>query len=219
MAHANAMSGATERAYEIIRDAIISGEYAEGRRLREEDLAARTSVSRTPVREAIRRLASEGFLAVQPRSGAVVTRWTAEEVRDLFGLRAALESYAAGLAATRAREEDIAELDAMCDEMDDLAAEHGEGFLERFSRANTAFHARLLQLSGNRRLELIAASLLDLGLIMKTYKRFSRARIVRSCADHRDIVAALRRGDVTWSEAIMRAHILASVELHQPDRR
>ncbi|EWY37177.1 hypothetical protein N825_21560 [Skermanella stibiiresistens SB22] len=211
------MSGASERAYAFIRDAIVSGEIPEGSRLREEDVAARAGTSRTPVREAIRRLVNEGFLESQPNAGVVVAVWDADRVIQLFGVRAALESYGVALAATRALQGDIRELDAMCDAMESLVRDGGPGFLEDFSKANTRFHLRLLRLSGNERLEAIAAPLMELGLIMKTYRRFSAERIDRSCADHRDIVAALRRGDVVWGEAVMKSHILATLKLYQKD--
>lgn len=209
------MSGASVRAYQIIRDAIVAGSYPGGTRLREEDLAARIKVSRTPIREAIRRLAAEGFVKIEPHVGAVVTTWDLEQVEQLFGIRAVLEGYGASLAATRARPRDIAELASMCDDMDAIADTGGEIFLEQFSAANTAFHTCILKLSGNSRLEKIASPLMALGLIMKTYQRFSKVRIRKSCADHRDLVAALKNGNPLWAEAVMQAHILASVELYR----
>jgi DNA-binding GntR family transcriptional regulator len=205
------MSGASERAYAFIRDAIISGDIAEGSRLREEDIAVRARTSRTPVREAIRRLVNDGFLEAQRNAGVVVATWDEDRVTQLFGVRAALESYGVALAVTRALQSDIRELDAMCDEMETMLRDGGPGFLEDFSKANTRFHLRLLRLSGNERLEATAAPMMELGLIMKMYKRFSSDRLARSCADHRDIVSALRRGDVAWGEAIMRSHILAGL--------
>ncbi len=201
---------AAAHAYRLIREWITSGRYEEGARLREEELAGAAEISRTPVREALRKLAAEGFVEMQPRSGALVKAWSSETVRDLFNLRALLEGYAAELAATRVTDADIDALEAMNAEMIALAERGEEGFLKTFSETNTAFHCRILHLSGNAQLEAVALPLIDLALIMRTYRRFSSERLDKSCGDHVSLLAAFRARDAALAQAVMRAHILSA---------
>ncbi|WMS41918.1 GntR family transcriptional regulator [Acuticoccus sp. MNP-M23] len=200
---------AAEQAYRLIREWIIAGRYAEGARLREEELASAAQTSRTPVREALRRLAAEGFVEMQPRSGALVKAWSTESMRDLFNLRALLEGHAAQLAAMRCTTEDIDALAAMNAHMIALTRHRDDGFLTAFSETNTAFHCRILRASGNPQLEAVALPLIDLALIMRNYRRFSSERLEKSCGDHDSLIAALRVRDAALAEAVMRAHILS----------
>lgn len=206
-------SQASDVGYEYIRRAIIDGRFGEGDRLVEADLAASAGISRTPIREALRRLASEGFVQIRAGSGAIVSRWTLPDVAELFEIRAALECLGAGLAAQYARAEDWETLSEMCQEMEAVAAAGGSNFLETFSVLNTKFHVRILEMSGNPRLVEMASSLMKLGVIMRTYNRFDHARITRSLGDHRALVSALKAGSVTRAESTMRSHILSSIDL------
>ncbi len=205
--------GAADEAYRFIRDGIVSDRFPEGSRLAEEELARLSGLSRTPVREAIKRLAAEGFAITKPRSSATVASWSSDKVAGLFGTRAVLESYGCSLVARNATEADIRCLEAMCDHMEGLLNGPDDDFLREFSQSNTEFHIQLLKMSGNRHLLSVAAPMIDLALIMRTYRKFSSERIRRSCSDHRDIVAAISRGDTAWAEAAMKSHILASIDI------
>lgn len=205
-------SKSSDLGYEAIRQAIIDGRYKEGDRLVEAELAALAGISRTPIRDALRRLETEGFINMRPGSGAVVSQWTGPEVVDLFEIRAALECLGAGLAAQRVRAKDLDALSLMCDEMEAIAKAGRPDFLEYFSVLNTRFHSLILRVSGNSRLEEMATNLMKLGTMMRTYSNFDMVRIERSLSDHRNIVAALRAGSVTRTEATMRSHILSSID-------
>ena len=109
------MSSAAEKAYEAIRDGIVGGVLPVGGRLREEELAGSIGVSRTPVREALRRLDAEGLVEFSPRRGAQVASWSDQDLDEIFGLRAVLESYGASLAATRIGGDALAELAELAD--------------------------------------------------------------------------------------------------------
>jgi DNA-binding GntR family transcriptional regulator len=207
-----AKSQASECAYTIIRRAIIEGTYQEGDRLVEAELATLAGVSRTPIREALRRLAAEGFVQVRPGSGAVVTRWSRTEMVELFEIRAALECLGAGLAAQNAGPDDIAALEDLCTDMERVATLGGPAFLETFSKLNTLFHNSILEISGNPRLAEMASGLMKLGVIMRTYKLFDAARISHSLVDHRSLVSAIKSGSVTRAESTMRSHILSSID-------
>ena len=89
------MGKAAETAYAVIRKRILAGDFSRGERLREEELAQIAGVSRTPIREALRRLDAEGLVEFLPNRGASVTAWTEQELDDLYAARALIEGYAA----------------------------------------------------------------------------------------------------------------------------
>lgn len=203
---------ASDRVYEMIRDEISNGRYKVGEHLTEGVLADRFAVSRTPVREAMRRLSSEGFVELSPHSGAVVKGWSRNDVREVFEIRAHLESMAAGLAARNSSPDDIAQLTGLCDAMEKLARKEPHD-VPGISENNRAFHALILQMAGNVRMTEIALQLMDLGFLVRAYKRFGQDNILRSMSDHRCLIEAIRLGDSRWAEAIMYAHILAAATI------
>src|SRR3712207_4280762 len=95
------MAGAVEKAYTAIRERIITGDYAPSARITEQEISDTAGVSRTPAREALRRLQAEGFVRVVPNQGAIVTDWTEADIEEIFELRAMLEPYGAYRAAAR----------------------------------------------------------------------------------------------------------------------
>jgi len=97
------MSGASEKAYKHIRNRLLSGEFTPGARLSESELSDACGVSRTPVREALRRLALEYFVRIEPNRGAFVIDWSREDIMDMFEMRSMVEGLAARKAAERAR--------------------------------------------------------------------------------------------------------------------
>lgn len=107
-----------EVVYEQLKAAILSGGFANGERLVEQDIASRLQVSRTPVREALKRLETEGFLEALPRNGLIVKIYSDDEIREIYLIREALESLAAEYAARNATKRDIRELERFAAEMD-----------------------------------------------------------------------------------------------------
>jgi DNA-binding GntR family transcriptional regulator len=198
-------------AYETIRDRILNGTFAVDDHLVEADLAAQLDVSRTPVREALRRLASEGLVTFQPNRGARVAGWSDAELAEIFELRALLESYGARLAAARATDEDLDRMRELAARMEDLvAADPGQEDFHQVALANNAFHLAVLRAAGNERLVGILTSLVHVPLVQRTFAGYSPAAIQRSLAHHRECIDALARRDGLWAESVMRAHILAA---------
>ena len=135
-----------ERVLAGLRQEIISGTLRPGDRLVERELADRFGVSRVPVREAVRALVAEGFVHFETPRRAVVRRLTRDDVRELFELREALEVYAAGLAASRATPEDLAETEKLLG----LAAAATEaGDAETITDINSRLHDRIMAMAGN----------------------------------------------------------------------
>jgi DNA-binding GntR family transcriptional regulator len=199
-----------DRVYATLRQGILDGTYAPGARLGEADLAVALGVSRTPVREALRRLGSEGMLSTLPNKGARVRTWTTSELSDISDLRALLEGHAARQAATRVTDADIAGLDDLATRMEAAAADGTAADIDLITELNRAFHNTVIAASGNVLLPELMHSLLHVPVISGTYRRYSPARMQQSMRQHRELVDALRAGHPAWAEAVMRVHVLSA---------
>ncbi|WOT37589.1 GntR family transcriptional regulator [Streptomyces coeruleorubidus] len=135
-----------ERVTADLRQEIIAGSLRPGDRLVERELAERFGVSRVPVREAIRALVAEGFVHFETPRRTVVRRLTPNDVKELFELREALEVYAAGLAASRATPQDLAEVQEL---LDRAAAATEAGDAELITDLNSRLHDRIVAMAGN----------------------------------------------------------------------
>lgn len=199
---------ASDHAYRLIRAQILSGDRAGGDWLREGDLADALGVSRTPVREALRRLTAEGLVRYERNRGVQVAAWTAEDLEEIFSLRSVLEPWACRLAATSASV-DLDELDRLAHDMD--AAAQGSGpDVDRITELNNHFHRLILEGSNNRRLGSVVSSVVQVPLVWQTFSHYSEADLRRSLAHHHELVAALTAGDPDWAESVMRSHVRAA---------
>lgn len=199
---------ASERAYWSIRSQILSGGLSGGEWLREEDLASTIGVSRTPIREALRRLAAEGLVRHERNRGVRVQHWSPADIDEVFELRSLLEPWAAKLAAERGTV-DIDLLTELADDMD-AAASGDNPDVDTLTTLNNRFHGAILAASGRSRLEDIVSSVVAIPLVWDTFARYSPAAMQRSLIHHREIIDALRARDPVWAESIMRAHIHAA---------
>jgi len=199
-----------ERAYEGIRQAILTGTLKPGSHLREEQLAAMTGTSRTPVREALRRLVAEGLATAENRH-RFVTDFSYEEVVIVFDVRAKLESYAAGVAAQQITDAEIRELEELVLKIDDIDPAGGSEAANRFITLNSEFHAIIVTATRSRQLKMLTAQAVSLPLVLiKQFVWDQRINIVRSNAQHRDIVAALSQRNSEWAATAMAGHILST---------
>lgn len=200
---------AADAAYAIIRQGILASRWEAGAHLREQELAAATGVSRTPVREALRRLEADGLVTLVPNLGARVNDWGEQDLDEIFGLRVLLESHAAELAAARMKPEEIAELEGLCTRMEEVVSHYPQVDHHALSVYNDRFHSLLLEASGNRRLQQLLKQVVEMPLVLRTFARYSRRDLVRSMAHHREITEALAAGDGAWAASVMRAHVRA----------
>ncbi|WP_414638376.1 GntR family transcriptional regulator [Azospirillum sp.] len=161
------------------------------------------------MREALRRLAAGGLLQLVPNLGAKVSEWTAKDLDEIFGLRATLESQAAGLAATRAAPHHLKELAALCDAMEALTDDFGAVDFSRITPLNDRFHGLLIEIAGDRRLGQMIRRVMEMPLVLRTFARYSRRDLARSMNHHREIVEALAARDSEWASSVMRAHVRA----------
>lgn len=191
-----------------IRRRILSGAYPPGAHLGAAELAAEFGVSRTPAREALLVLGSEGFVEVIPNRGAHVRSWSEADVEEVFELRALLEPHAAFRAALRAAPADIARLEALCAAMEAAAAGPTADDRDRLAALNDEFHRLIAALAGGARLERFVNATYQLALQVWTFGAFGERDMARSMAHHRDLVDAFRAGDAALAKSIMEAHIL-----------
>ena len=201
---------AARRAYVEIRRAINSGRFSPGERLREEELGALIGLSRTPVRDALRRLEVEGFIRLEPNRGARVTEWTRHDLEEIFQLRAPIESLAAQLAAEHITEEAVNRLAELADQMEQAALSTGDERTGTVSDLNNEFHHLIAEASGNRRLVRFRETIVQVPVVQSTFSRYDEVDLQRSFREHRELVAALRSGDAELAAGIMQVHVLAA---------
>jgi DNA-binding GntR family transcriptional regulator len=199
---------ASDHAYRLIRAQILSGDREGGDWLREGDLAESLGVSRTPVREALRRLTAEGLVRYERNRGVQVQAWTAEDLDEIFSLRSVLEPWASRLAAL-AGNVDLEALGELARDMDAAAAGRTAD-VDRITELNNRFHGLILQGSGNRRLSDVVSSVVQVPLVWQTFSHYSEESLRRSLAHHHELVSALAAGDGDWAESVMRSHVRAA---------
>lgn len=198
-----------ERAYRRLRESIVHGALAAGRRISERSLAQELGISAQPVREALRRLEQDGMVVTLPRRGTVVAEMGPAQLAELGRIRAALEGVAAALAAERLDAAGLAALGAIVARMTCGTAAADTDALDE---ANEEFHALVHRATGNLFLIRSLASL-------RAYDHLGRHRAVgstprdlpKALAEHRGILSALRKRDPALAEARMRGHILRSL--------
>jgi DNA-binding GntR family transcriptional regulator len=203
----------SDRVYSYIKSLILSGELGAGERVPEVQVAQRFGVSRTPIREALKRLEEYGLIDVKPRSYAQVVRLAPEEARDVAVVRAALEVLAAALLAERGTAEDFDALERIAQECE---SSFQNGDVGRAFEKDSELHLEMARRSNNRHLydhmEKLDAKIQLLRLILHLPKK----QLANFIHQHRDILAALRAHDVSRAKQIMEAHILDQLDHYQP---
>jgi len=200
---------AAERAYATIRDGILHGTYDAGSRLTEEDLARTAGVSRTPVREALRRLHAEGLVQFEPNHGAVVALYDLDRAEEIFELRALLEPVGARRAAERATPDTISTLRSLAEQQIAESTRRRGEYLLRIGQLNDRFHRLIQAAAESSRLEKTLAGLIEATLILSTFRQYTPAELIRSADQHLELVQAFEARDPVWAHSIMATHILA----------
>lgn len=198
-----------ERIADAIRDEIINGKLKAGERVSEPEVSTRYGISRTPVREAFRQLAAEGFLWLTPRRGARVAFLTEKDVSEFYDLKSVLEGYAARLATSKLQERDIQKMEALNDQMERC---HQKGDLKKIAKIHTEFHNVFLGASGNEQL----CSMI--GQLTNKFQRFTillalSGKNPEAVTQHREIIGAFRTKDADRAEGLVRANALLGKEL------
>ena len=192
----------SQQVYERLRDEVLTGSLHPGVWIREQDIANAWSVSRTPVREAVRRLTHDGLVESSPNRGVRVRVLTAQDVRDVYELREMLEGTAARRAAERAGEADVERLRLLLAHIDALPASEPAAHI----RADEALHDAIVTAAGNEVLH---------DLTRRLYGRVARVKVItrdtntnaQTREQHRAIVEAIAAHDPDAAERAMREHI------------
>lgn len=205
------MNSTTDLAYDKLKTEIMSGDLVAGDRVKEELVAEKLGVSRTPIRHALQKLAAQGFIVMTHHQGARVANWSSQDLEEITALRALLEGFGASVAARKVTAAQLDALQILCDEMEKAAGRATPADLEEITDLNSRFHMTIIEASGNKRLAEVIGNLAHPLLVQRRFTAFTNERLQRSMAHHREIIDALTQGDSDWASAIMRSHILASV--------
>ncbi|MEU2206529.1 GntR family transcriptional regulator [Streptomyces hygroscopicus] len=190
-----------ERVYEALLELITTRALRPGQHLVESELAGHLGVSRQPVREALQRLNTEGWVDLRPAQGAFVHEPTEEEADQLLTVRTLLEAEAARLAAASADGAGIAALEELCAKGERAVLDDD---VDGAVAANAAFHAEVMRLAGNAVLSELAAQVDR--RVRWYYTPVARQRGKQSWIEHRELIAAITTGDEQRATAVMRAH-------------
>ncbi|MES2413375.1 MAG: GntR family transcriptional regulator [Pseudomonadota bacterium] len=196
-----------EEVAELLRQRIFNRELVPGSWIDELKLAEEYGISRTPLREALKVLATEGLVTMKVRRGAYVTEVDDKDLSDVYHLLSLLESDAAGVVAAQATAEQLKSLQDLHNQL-----EKASGNRERFFRLNEEFHMRLLEIANNRWRDQMVA---DLRKVMKLNRHNSllkSGRIEESLAEHRAIMQAITAHDAASAMQRMREHFSNGLE-------
>jgi DNA-binding GntR family transcriptional regulator len=191
----------------ILRSEIFTGELAAGETLPERLLAERLQVSRTPVREALIILQSEGLVELVPNRGAFVRTITADDLMEIYTLRGLLESHAARLASDRAT---VEQLDAMEDAQTRLRRMHARGSAADQAVADLAFHTAVSEAAGSPFLATLVGQVLAFTVSFRANYKYPADRSQTALVEHDAILAAIGAHDSDLAERLMSEHVASS---------
>lgn len=197
----------SEGVAKLLRTEIFSGTLEAGEALRERVIAERLQVSRTPVREALIILQSEGLVDLIPNRGAWVRTLTADDLAEVYDLRRILETHAAELAARRAS---LDQVDAMEDAQIRLTRMLRRGSAEEQAAADLSFHTALLAATGSPLLSSVLNQVMAFTVTFRANYSTAGARSEHALVEHQAILDAIREGDANRAGDLMRDHINSS---------
>ena len=193
-----------EKSYKGIKQAIISYEIKPGEPLIEKQIADKLGVSRTPVREALKELKSEGLVKIIPRKGAFVAEISSRDIEEIFLLREILECTAVKMAISRIKEEDLIEIESTFNSInDDIKGKNYKNILY----ADIKFHNFIVNSSGNRRLCQFLGMLNEQIYRLRKLSATVPSRLSSSLKEHEGILEALKKRDKDLAEQRLRQHI------------
>ena len=186
---------------ELLRQRIFSHQLAPGSWIDELKIAEEIGISRTPLREALKVLATEGLVTMKVRRGAYVTEVSPTDLLQVYHLLALLESDAASELAAKATDTQITELQALHDALEAAVADRDEFFI-----ANERFHMRVLEMLENKWLNQMVADLRKVMKLNRHNSLFKSGRVEESLQEHRDLMAALAARDAGAAQACVKLH-------------
>ena len=192
---------------ERLRTQIFERSLEPGAWIDEQKLTLEFGISRTPLREALKVLATEGLVTMKPRRGAYVTEVSREDVTQVYRLLAVLESDAVADVARHASDEQLAQLQALHDQLERQVRQR-----DAFFATNEHFHMALLDIAGNRWRTQIVADLRKVMKLNRHHSLFKQGRLADSLGEHRLLMEAIKRRNAARATALMRAHFASGLE-------
>ena len=200
-----------EEVAEALRQRIFARELKPGDWIDELKIAEEYGISRTPLREALKVLAAEGLVTMKVRRGAYVTEVSHKDLADVYHLLALLESDAAGVAAARASDQQLADLQGLHDDLE-KSGKKGLKDKDNFFAINEQFHQLILSIADNRFRDQMVADLRKVMKLNRAQSLTREGRIEHSLEEHRAIMTALAKRDAKGTAKAMQAHILAGLQ-------
>ncbi len=198
---------AVDSTAQALRDRILSGHFPAGARLGEADLAEQLAVSRTPIREALSRLAAEGLVDLVPNRGARVASWTSEQLREIFELRLAVEPAIVARAVAHVTAEQLDACDDLARRMSRIGRPGRNQDLDALVTLNAEFHGTFVDAANNAAFAGSLRTVTHAAVVRRNFADYDADSMTRSLAHHHEMVAAARIGDGDWAAAVMRAHL------------
>ena len=194
----------SKKVYRILKERIIKGDLAQGSKLFEAKIAEQLGVSRTPVREAIRELAAEGFVKISPNQGVEISNISIEDIQEVLQIRAVLEGLAAKLAATKITKEKIKKLENINKNMEKYARKDD---IFNVIRESEKFHGLILDICENNRLIRIRKNLDEQIHRYRSISLNIPGRPEYALEEHKKITEALKQGDLEKADELSKMHI------------
>ena len=199
----------SRKVYRILKDRIIKEEFKQGERLLEKNIAEQLGVSRTPVREALRELAAEGFVEITPNQGIILNNVSFEEIWDILQIRGVLEGLAAKITAKKLSNDKIEKFNKIIDQMKYYAANNSnsQGDILRFSRLDNEFHDLILSICGNKWLTQVLCNLKNRIEKFRIRSFSIPGTFAESLKEHCKILVAMKKGDSELAEKLSKMHM------------
>jgi len=195
---------------DLIREMIYKGDLGSDQKINESHLCEAFGVSRTPVREALRMLRSEGLVNLVPQKGAYVCRrLSIEEMEDMFNVMSMLEGMCARIATQKMDEKNFQKIETLHQKLEEKYANRDyQGYVD----VNNRLHVFIQKLSGNKALDEVVNSLRQKILLYRYRQLYYADRLDKSIVEHRRILEAFRKRDVSLAESLMQEHLLKHCE-------
>jgi DNA-binding GntR family transcriptional regulator len=201
------MSQVADKAYRELKSRIQGGQFQPGQRLVERSLCDELGMSRTPVREALKILTTEGLVTTRPRRGMVVSELSEEEVDEIFEFGLVLEAFIASLAAKKAGEKQLKELKYILNNMKTLLSSDDPD-KSHYIELDRQFHVQIAVSAANERLARMLRQTMDNRVLHQTFSHYRAQDCEVSLLQHQTILRAIESGDREWASSAMRTHIL-----------
>ena len=201
------MSQVADKAYRELKSRIQGGQFQPGQRLVERSLCDELGMSRTPVREALKILTTEGLVTTRPRRGMVVSKLSAEEVDEIFEFGLVLEAFIASLAAKKADEKRLIVLNNILNDMQNLLSSDDPD-KSRYIELDRLFHVQIAAAAANERLTRMLRQTMDNRVLHQAFSHYHTRDCEVSLLQHQTILRAIESGDSEWASSAMRTHIL-----------